>query len=60
MDITIDYEMAKTLGVEKLLTYLEDFYPELDLYSISTDWADDRQYIAKCRGSKGDLIISWA
>ena len=31
----------------------------LELFSVSTDWAEDESYILKAKGVRGDLIVSW-
>lgn len=63
MNVKIDYKATKKivdkLGIEALLNFAMISYPELELYSISEDWLDSEQYICKCRGIYGDLIIEW-
>lgn len=59
MDIRMDYVKAKGLGAEGLLSLLVSKFPSYDLYSISTGWLESCRYIAKARGTYGDVIVSW-
>lgn len=37
----------------------ESFGTDLELYSLSTSWIQDKQYIMKAKGVKGDVIVTW-
>jgi hypothetical protein len=59
MEIRLPYEATRTAGVERLLKALQTLFPTMDLYSISTGWLESREYIAKARGTAGDVIVLW-
>ena len=59
MEITMDYEKTKELGIQKLLEFLDALVPHIKIYSISLGWMESKEYIAKARGSYGDVIINW-
>ncbi|SDW81956.1 hypothetical protein SAMN04489725_1164 [Alicyclobacillus hesperidum] len=63
MELFWDWEITRRhvfmVGVKGFLTYLKSKYPEMGLYSISTDWLGNRAYSAKVKGSRGDIIIRW-
>lgn len=59
----MNWESAKNIVREKGWDgFLETFqteHKELALYSCSTFWEDDKKYICKFKGAKGDLIVGW-
>lgn len=59
-DLEMDYDLAVAMGPGKLLELLQRLYPERDLYSISLGFLQSRRYIAKARGTGGDVIVSWS
>lgn len=63
LDIKLEYEMLKKVvaenGWDDLLIFLQDMFPNFDLYSVSQDWYWNRQYICKAKGVLGDVIIEW-
>lgn len=46
-------------GWDSFLELLQNEYPNYDLYSVSTSWLMDNQYICKAKGVFGDVIIGW-
>jgi hypothetical protein len=67
MEMTLDYETTRRMvtcpsgGVDfqPLLDRLDET-TNLDLYTMSTDWYTiGRQFIMKCKGTKGDLLVTW-
>jgi hypothetical protein len=60
---TYSYELAKVLveekGIVRWLLFLKSKYPEADLYSVSTEWLKDSNFICKAKGTKGHLLIHW-
>lgn len=59
MELTMDYEKTKELGIKKLLEFLNALVPHFEIYSISISWLESKEYIAKARGNHGDVIINW-
>ena len=53
-------EIVDIYGWDTLLDKLNGDFPGRSLYSVSTDWHNDSQYLCKARGSKGDVIIGWS
>jgi len=62
MDILMNYETAKELvnsiGWDGFMQKMNDKYGR-NFYSISKDWYENKQYICKLKGARGDLIINW-
>lgn len=56
-DEMVDYVSDNGFG--DFLEILQEEYPEYKLYSISTSWYYNSQYICKVKGVYGDLIIGW-
>lgn len=50
---------AVLLGREKLLQVLKEEFPERGLYHLSQDWVKSMDFIAKARGTDGDVVIGW-
>lgn len=46
-------------GWDGLLSELQVLCPDLELYSVSQDWAKSADYILKAKGARGDLIVEW-
>lgn len=63
MELAMDYQTLRTicikLGRDKFFNMFCDMYKNLDFYTMSVDWMDNKQYILKFKGSCGDLIVSW-
>ena len=56
------YEATKYVednGWDSFLELLQQEYPNYRLYSVSTSWHKDNQYICKAKGTLGDVIIGW-
>ena len=32
---------------------------KFDLYSMSLDWRESAEYILKCKGAEGDVLVYW-
>jgi len=32
---------------------------KFDLYSMSTNWRNSDEYILKCKGANGDVLVYW-
>lgn len=63
MILTLNYGYAIGIvdleGIEQFLGYIQDIFPTLELFKISTDWMEDSRFICKVKGTKGDVIIEW-
>lgn len=61
MEIRANYDhfsvLVKNFGWNGLLEHLNNVIPSFNLYSVSQDWLENRKYICKARGARGDLII---
>ena len=33
---------------------------KFDLYSMSLDWRESEEYILKCKGAEGDVLVYWS
>lgn len=57
------YDLAKILveekGILRWLLFLKSKHPEANLYSVSTDWLKDSNFLCKAKGTKGDILIHW-
>lgn len=64
MNLQLDWqetvETVRVVGIEAFLVMLQEEYPQMDFYKISTSWIEDRTFICKVKGMEGDLIIRWA
>lgn len=58
MNLKLNYETLCKLTNEEIMSLFETL-TKFNLYSMSTDWRNDREYILKMKGRLGDIIISW-
>lgn len=58
MNLKLNYETLCKLTNEEIMSLFETL-TKFNLYSMSTDWRNDREYILKMKGGLGDIIISW-
>ena len=58
-DLILVHKLLLKMSDADILTLLKCQFPQRDLYQISTDWRDDRKYILKARGARGDVIVGW-
>lgn len=59
MDKAMLHHEAVLLGPERLLKQLQEEFPERGLYRLSLDWMKSMSFVAKARGTHGDVIIGW-
>ena len=62
MNVTMDYETARNLVDELGWTGFINAMNvgnENQYYKCSTAWLDDKSYMCKLKGARGDLIIQW-
>jgi hypothetical protein len=52
-------KMVEGKGFHSFLVNFQTKYPSYKLYSTSTRWIKDSQYICKLKGARGDLVIGW-
>lgn len=58
----LEYEKTKKIFENKGRDYFLKLFERIfksELYSFSEYWLEDRKYILKFKGSKGDVIVSW-
>lgn len=58
MNFKLNYETLCKLTNEEIMSLFETL-TKFNLYSMSTGWRSNREYILKMKGSKGDIIVSW-
>lgn len=58
MNFKLNYETLCKLTNEEIMSLFETL-TKFGLYSMSTGWRSNREYILKMKGSKGDIIVSW-
>lgn len=59
MDKAMLYHEAILLGPDRLLQKLKEEYPERGLYTISIDWTLSMKFVAKAKGTHGDVVVGW-
>lgn len=63
MNLKMNYELLKNmyeeLGIDKFFKLFEKTYKDFNLYTVSKDWINSKEYILKFKGAYGDLIIYW-
>ncbi|MBT2696327.1 hypothetical protein J7E79_02610 [Bacillus sp. ISL-40] len=63
LDLIMSHDNAKQKvkedGWDSFLETFQKDYEPYKLYSCSTYWYDDSQYICKFRGVYGDVVIGW-
>lgn len=64
LDLLMDWEDAanivKATGFDGWIAHVADKFPRYGLSCTSTDWFDiGSEYIAKLRGTFGDVIVGW-
>jgi len=58
----LEYEKTKKIFENKGKDYFFKLFERIfksELYSFSEYWLEDKKFILKFKGSKGDVIISW-
>jgi len=50
---------TKRLDNEEMFGVINSIYPDRELYSMSLDWRDNKQYVLKVKGIKGDVLVGW-
>lgn len=59
-DLLLDRHKLLTISNERILNILKTMYPSFELYALpSLDWRTTATYIAKARGKRGDVVLSW-
>lgn len=58
-DMIMKHEDAKRLDNEAMFGVINSIYPDRELYSMSLDWCDNKQYVLKVKGVKGDVLVGW-
>ncbi|MFP7445197.1 hypothetical protein SFC50_16030 [Bacillus infantis] len=59
----MEYEKAKRLVDEKgwdgFFDHFNEEYEDRNFFQCSEYWYDDKSYICKFKGGRGDLVIGW-
>jgi hypothetical protein len=58
-DLTLNYEDTIEMNDEEIFKMLDDKFKNLKLYNMSLGWRDSKEYILKCKGGRGDIIVGW-
>jgi len=58
MDLYLDRNLLLEKSNEEIFDVLNE-YSGYDLCSMSIAWRDSEQYILKCKGSYGDIVVHW-
>ena len=58
-DMIMKHADAKRLDNEAMFGVINSVYPERELYSMSLGWRDNKQYVLKVEGIKGDVLVGW-
>lgn len=58
-DIVLVHERLSAMSDEEVLKLLVTLFPNYGLYRISVDWRNDKQYILKAKGTRGDAVVGW-
>ena len=63
MDISVNYLLFKWLlkgkSRQERIEYFQRLFPRFELFSMSTDWEYNSEYICKFKGVYGDIIFYW-
>ena len=57
MDYSECFNFVEEYGMDAFLEKLNDLFPNRKLYTFTTAWLEDRNYICKARGLHGDVLI---
>lgn len=52
-------EFVKEFGWDDFLEALNENYPGRKLFSVSTAWYNNMDYLCKAKGANGDVLIGW-
>lgn len=58
-DLVMVHETLSTMTDNNIFELLKTLFPEHGLYRMSDDWRNDKRYILKAKGTKGDVIVGW-
>jgi len=59
MEFTLNRNTFLKLTNDEIIELLNSI-TKLDLYSISLDWRNSAEYILKCKGANGDVLVYWS
>lgn len=61
MEIIANYDHVKQAGLDALMAELQHRFPQLELYSLTSEWFFlGRRCSAKATGMRGDVIVRWS
>ena len=59
MEFTFNRNTLLKLSSSEILELLSSI-TGFDLYSVSLDWRESAEYILKCKGANGDVLVYWS
>jgi len=58
MEFTLNRNTLLKLSNDEIMELLNSI-TKFDLYSMSLDWRKSEEYILKCKGAEGDVLVYW-
>ena len=59
MEITLNRNTFLKLSNDEIIELLNSI-TKFDLYTMSLDWRESAEYILKCKGANGDVLVYWS
>ena len=59
MEFTLNRNTLLKLTNDEIMELLNSI-TKFDLYSMSLDWRKSTEYILKCKGANGDVLVYWS
>jgi len=59
MQFTLNRNTFLKLTNDEIIELLNSI-TKYDLYSMSLDWRESSEYILKCKGANGDVLVYWS
>ena len=59
MEFTLNRNTFLKLTNDEIMELLNSI-TKFDLCSMSLDWRESEEYILKCKGAEGDVLVYWS
>jgi len=59
MQFTLNRNTFLKLTNDEIIELLNNI-TKFNLYSMSLDWRNSAEYILKCKGAEGDVLVYWS
>jgi len=59
MEFILNRNTLLKLSNDEIIELLNSI-TKFDLYSMSLDWRESAEYILKCKGAEGDVLVYWS